>query len=258
MNKKLVITMVVIATLVLTTGVVGASSKRNITKKLGGVKGDQFTLNGSLIVDSFQANGNAFFKKPLTNPTGDLVIADNVRIDGRVYRGATAGSGDSKPFIVNDNMEVAGNLTVNGTITTASLEEVLQGVVSISSGYASASAVASTWAGKVYDVCQNQLRETNVTVTFTPVTDDTGTWTSNPLNIFRASIICGPEDAFPRGTYTGNYKVIDDVMMAYGIVNPNGASVTIGGVLSTNFRGNTLNFLDYQNVPQVYVQLTKQ
>jgi len=43
-----------------------------------------------------------------------ITFADDVRIDGRVYRGATAGTDadDSMPFIINDNAEVAGTLAI--------------------------------------------------------------------------------------------------------------------------------------------------
>ena len=43
-----------------------------------------------------------------------------MRIDGRIYRGATAGTdaGDSMPFIINDNAQVAGTLTVAGLVGT--------------------------------------------------------------------------------------------------------------------------------------------
>ena len=62
-----------------------------------------------------------------------MTFGDDMRIDGRVYRGATAGTSDSQPFIVNDNMEVAGTLTVGGnnvpkkTVLSGSLDRAAAG-----------------------------------------------------------------------------------------------------------------------------------
>ena len=52
-----------------------------------------------------------------------VTFGDNVRIDGRVYRGATASPEDdgSMPFILNDNVEIAGDLTITGALSADSL-----------------------------------------------------------------------------------------------------------------------------------------
>ena len=131
MKKSLILTVVVIASVVLTVGVVKAASL-NVTSTLGGASGDSFDLDGTLIVDSLKVGaqsvgGVTFFNGTIinntTNSTGadnPVTFGDNVRIDGRVYRGATPGTANDTPFIVNDNMEVAGNLTMTGGVTFAS------------------------------------------------------------------------------------------------------------------------------------------
>ena len=60
-----------------------------------GVGGVTF-FNGTMINNSVDDDGES---------TIPLTLGDDVRIDGRVYRGATAGTsvGDSMPFIINDN-----------------------------------------------------------------------------------------------------------------------------------------------------------
>ncbi len=105
MKKSLVITMLVIASLVLTVGIVKAAGVTTDWLRVG-VQGEGGVtyFNGTIINET---TGDNDANNPVT-------FGDNVRIDGRVYRGATAGTSDSLPFIVNDNMEVTGSLTVGG------------------------------------------------------------------------------------------------------------------------------------------------
>lgn len=44
-----------------------------------------------------------------------VTFGDDVRIDGRVWRGETAGAGEGMPFIINDDVEIAGTLEFNNT-----------------------------------------------------------------------------------------------------------------------------------------------
>ena len=132
MKKSLKVVMVTIASLALTIGVVKAATEINITSSLGGETGDTFDLDGTLKVDSIKVGqqdvgGVTFFNGTIINNTtssgadNPVTFGDNVRIDGRVYRGATAGTGDTMPFIVNDNMEVAGTLDVTGVLTVTDI-----------------------------------------------------------------------------------------------------------------------------------------
>ncbi len=115
--------------LLVCAGVVMADSY-DITAFLGGADGDFFDVQGTMMFDSIKVGrqgegGVTFFNGTIINNTtgtGDsdlpVTFGDNVRIDGRVYRGATAGTGDTMPFIVNDNMEVVGSLTI-GSLASA-------------------------------------------------------------------------------------------------------------------------------------------
>ncbi|MFC1687252.1 hypothetical protein ACFL0L_01640 [Patescibacteria group bacterium] len=130
MKKGLTITLTILASVLLTVGIVQAATEHNVTSTLGGVSGDFFDIDGSLIVDSLKVGsqttgGVTFFNGTIINSTtgeGDadnpVTFGDNVRIDGRVYRGAVAGTSDTMPFIVNDNMEIAGTLTVGNVTAT--------------------------------------------------------------------------------------------------------------------------------------------
>ena len=78
---------------------------------------------GSLQVGKQGTGGVTYFNGTILNNTktgttdNPVTIGDNLRIDGRLYRGATAGTSDTSPLLINDNAEVAGALTVGGTMT---------------------------------------------------------------------------------------------------------------------------------------------
>jgi hypothetical protein len=124
MKKSIMTTMVIIVSTLFTVGIVYAATTRNITSTLGGVSGDTFDLDGTMVLDSLKVGaqgvgGVTFFNGTIVNNTttsgsdNPVTFGDNVRIDGRVYRGSKAGTSDSMPFIVNDNLQVAGSLTID-------------------------------------------------------------------------------------------------------------------------------------------------
>ncbi len=130
MNKKLFYSLAVAGVSLITcVGIVYAASF-DITSTLGGSDGDFFDVQGTMMFDSIKVGrqgegGVTFFNGTIINNTtgtGDsdmpVTFGDNVRIDGRVFRGATAGTADSLPFIVNDNMEVVGSLTIGSLAST--------------------------------------------------------------------------------------------------------------------------------------------
>jgi hypothetical protein len=121
-----------VAALTITGSVVWAASVRNITGRLGGNTGDFFDLDGTLLVDSIKVGaqgvgGVTFFNGTILNNTTDannngipVTFGDDVRIDGALWRGATAGpQGDTNYLKLNDDVRVYGNLTVDSgkTIT---------------------------------------------------------------------------------------------------------------------------------------------
>jgi len=83
---------------------------------------------GTLTVGEQGVGGVTFFNGTIINDTTNTItglanpvtFGDDVRIDGRVWRGETAGAGDGKAFIVNDDVEIAGSLKIAGqTVTLA-------------------------------------------------------------------------------------------------------------------------------------------
>ncbi|MFH1598529.1 MAG: hypothetical protein ABIB97_05725 [Patescibacteria group bacterium] len=101
---------------------------------VGIVYAASFTGEGTVPFDSIRigqqgVGGVTFFNGTIVNETtaaGDadnpVTFGDNVRIDGRVFRGATAGTADTMPFIVNDNMEVTGSLTIGSLASTGVID----------------------------------------------------------------------------------------------------------------------------------------
>lgn len=90
-----------------------------------GVGGVTF-FNGSIINTT---TGNGGVDNPVT-------FADNVRIDGRVFRGATQGPSDGMDFIIDDDAQVTGDLLVAGSINAGSiagLSAMISSMVSASS-----------------------------------------------------------------------------------------------------------------------------
>jgi len=120
-----------------------------------GVGGVTF-FNGTMINNSVDEDGNS---------TVPLTIGDDVRIDGRVHRGAIAGTsvGDNMPFIINDNVQITGTLTVaglsgtgivnstnllDGTVTTADIaDNTVTSAKLMDSAVTSAKIVDGTIAG---------------------------------------------------------------------------------------------------------------
>lgn len=67
------------------------AAQRDITSRLGGKANDIFKITGGFLAKTLQLSGN-------------------LRVDGKIYSGS-AGATDSKPIIVNDNLQVVGGVT---------------------------------------------------------------------------------------------------------------------------------------------------
>lgn len=116
---------ITIVGLLITTGVIFAASRINVTSALGGTTGDYFDLDGTLTVQSLKVGdqgtgGVTFFNGTIVNQTtttagadNPVAFGDNVRVDGTIFRGATEGPGDDYPLKLNDDVRVYGNLTID-------------------------------------------------------------------------------------------------------------------------------------------------
>ncbi|MBP6965779.1 MAG: hypothetical protein KBC96_15400 [Armatimonadetes bacterium] len=109
---SLVATLSVVSVVVAGTSFAGQGTISFDSIKVGqeGVGGVTY-FNGSIINNTKNAKG-------ADNP---VTLADNVRIDGKVYRGATQGPADSQPFIIDDNGQVTGSLAVSGSLSAGSI-----------------------------------------------------------------------------------------------------------------------------------------
>ena len=118
---------------------------------------EDLTVNGSGYFDSVHIGNTAdggvtYFNGTIVNVGADtpVTFGDDVRVDGALWRGATAGSGDSLPLKVDDDARVMGNLnadsvtsrgdlTVNGD-TTFNGDVSINGTLSVG-----VSTIASHW-----------------------------------------------------------------------------------------------------------------
>ncbi|MBU1149181.1 hypothetical protein KKI23_03765 [Patescibacteria group bacterium] len=105
----------------------------------------------SLKVGQQGVGGVTYFNGTIINETigendanNPVTFGDNVRIDGRVYRGATAGPTDSLPFFINDNVEVAGSLTSDSFNTGVLTASTLNATTSITTDTLTAATVTAT------------------------------------------------------------------------------------------------------------------
>lgn len=94
------------------------AASRTVTGLLGGKPGDVFTLQGRLLVSALRVSGGAAILGSISNPVKrkgvdqPVVVADDLRVDGTIHRGAKAGPGDNQPLKFNDDVTITGNLTV--------------------------------------------------------------------------------------------------------------------------------------------------
>lgn len=128
---SMVVTFAVVSVVVAGTSFAGQGTVSFDSIKVGqeGVGGVTY-FNGSIINNTKNSKG-------ADNP---VTLADNVRIDGKVYRGATQGPTDSQPFVIDDNGQVTGSLAVTGSLSAASITG-LSNMVS-AAGFAQSSAFA--------------------------------------------------------------------------------------------------------------------
>ena len=110
MKRKLVTILTIIASVGLSVSLVKAASLSVDWLEVGSQDtGGVAYLNGTILNDTLDSVGAG-------NP---VTFGDNVRIDGRLYRGATAGPGDNMPLIVNDNLEITGDIIISGDIVVS-------------------------------------------------------------------------------------------------------------------------------------------
>ena len=127
-------------------GIVNAASDQSIISLFKG-GGNFLEVSRVLITKGLRVIGNASIEGWIATPgSRPVTIADDLRVDGKIFRGTTAGSSDNKPVKVDDSMTVDGNLTVSGIVTAATLQELIGGTASASSVRMS-STNPTTWAG---------------------------------------------------------------------------------------------------------------
>ncbi len=117
----------------------------------------------SVYIGKQGTGGVTFFNGTIVNSTTNdgvdnpVTFGDNVRIDGRVFRGLNYGPGlgDDMPFIINDDVQITGTLTLannsddTSTVTVGDITSVLAGDgISVSNG-SSGDAIVSVADGGI-------------------------------------------------------------------------------------------------------------
>ena len=267
MRSKIILVVIVVSSIALTASIVNAAGMSFEWLRIGAqdVGGVTF-FNGTVVNETTDSDGN-------DNP---VVFGDNVRIDGRVWRGATAGTSDTMPFIVNDNMEVAGDLTVTGGIvynnassglTAATVQDAIDELGSTTSNAISGGSIvgatadfnsaisATTWKGNAFGINGSGtsgafFTTTEVTVVFTPTSATVGTFTSTPFNAFVVGINDGTNVC--EVGLAGSYRIVgDDKLYVYGWDNE-GTICATEAVMQITLKGNQLDMYQIHN-PKTYI-----
>lgn len=223
---------VVIVSLLVTVGAADAATNRNITKFLRGVADDVFQIDGTLVVKKLKVTGTSKLNGKISNTKAN------------------------QPVTIQDDAKITGNLTVEGIVRAATFQDLLGGIVTTSS-VAMGASDESTWTGTTYGVNGNELRSSTSTVTFTPTTSTTGTWTSNPYNVFNA--MSGLIEMEQGGTYSGTYTIMGNYLLAYDVRFPDGTAPTRGYTANFEIQGNRIIVTDTGGTsPAPYTVLERQ
>ncbi|MFC1721747.1 hypothetical protein ACFL0Z_02430 [Patescibacteria group bacterium] len=156
---------------------------------------------GITIGETGGEGGVTFFNGTIVNnSTGDVpvTIGDALRVDGKINRGATAGSGDTQPVWFDDNVRVDGNIQQGeqdwGTIKAAA---------TVGNGGAVTQSIDNTSGG-------------SLGVTVSKPTGTTGTYSV----VFASDVSNNYIMLYPRGSSTAPTA-------ASGTVSTNGKVVTV-------------------------------
>lgn len=166
------------------------------------------------------------------------------------YTGTTAGLQGKNVQAAIDEIGVSLKKLVNGAKVTAT-------------GVHAAATGPTNWNATTWSVCSNTLQSATATVTFTPSTTDdtTGTWASVGYNIFNpgasGSGICFGTTKL-NYTFTGNYKIVEDMILTWGVSASGGDAITVGYTATARPRGNNIIITDTRNSPQLMSILTPQ
>jgi len=236
MKRGLITALVIIISTLVTGGLVYAASTHNVTSTLGGKSGDAFDLDGTMIVDSLKVGaqgvgGVTFFNGTIVNNTttsgadNPVTFGDNVRIDGRIYRGATAGTSDSLPLLVNDNMEVAGYLKANSLSGTGivNTDNILDGTIATAD-----LADSSVTTAKIADATIATADVADSAITSSKIASGTVTQTAEDENTTITTIKTGTNyDTAAELTITTGANPVFCVFSGYGSNSVSGEDIRI-------------------------------
>ena len=147
------------------------------------------------------------------------------------------------------------SLSVTVDSLSVTVADAIRGISS--SGAPSTSEDGTTWTGTVYEAKNNTIYETPLTMTFTPTSADTGTWTASPTFPFHPQTARCSQDPANEGTFSGSYRAIGNAVFAYGVsTTSNIIPFSTSAFVSVN--GNTMTINPNISSCRAIVILTKQ
>jgi hypothetical protein len=100
-----------------------------------------------------------------------------------------------------------------------------------------------------------------MTVTFTPSSSVTGTWTANPFSLCNPGLqLSDPAAAFDysvRGTWSGDYRLIGDTVLTFEVTNPNGLVFDYGRTCEVEAIGSGLQVTETSSSPSSVIVLKR-
>lgn len=119
----------------LTSSVVASSAAEQL-QPASDIEYTETLIVPSIKIGKQDVGGVTFFNGTIVNSTtgendtdNPVTFGDNVRIDGRAFRGETAGPGldDDRPFIINDDVEITGTLMLANNDSSSDTSTVVVG-----------------------------------------------------------------------------------------------------------------------------------
>lgn len=97
----------------------------------------------------------------------------------------------------------------------------------VSADQVSEMSASTSWSGTIYNPSATGVSEKAITVTFTPATESTGTWTSTPYNLVTPALAFW--DPSQQANYSGEYKLIQNSMFFFNVVSSGDAGTGTAG-----------------------------
>jgi hypothetical protein len=111
-QRSLLIAAGALFTVMLMTGM--AHAAENSFKGRGLIRFDTILTTALRVIGTTRLDGVILNGTKTGKQDNPVTIGDDLRVDGRIYRGKQSGPTDSQPLILNDNVSIIGTLAIAG------------------------------------------------------------------------------------------------------------------------------------------------